>query len=384
MNTTYPSHEATTWGESTTVDFGLGTPPCQITSDKVYGVLAIAFVPFIIFGNSLVLVAIWTFRKLHTPQNIFVASLAMADLMVGILTLPIYALFFLYNGDALHDNKYACLTKYASVVGTLSGSLTSLTLLAIDRFISIAFPLRYRSLVTMTRAKMIAAGNATYNILNCLLPIFGLNNWDSVHTCNYFKVLPRAYTVFNSSVMVSILLLVTVILYVIIFYKASVVRQQRKIMLQVASSFSMPQFEKDTRMAKIMAFVLLLFVLCWVPFFVVASLSYQPFAGKFTTVKDGTLMLAMANSMLNPIIYGWLRTDYRKAFCALVWCRQNGEPHNTNRHSSVPSARRSRCEYSVNVVNAHAICVSHHPQSSPSTSHQPSSGPEIEYQITHL
>ena len=44
----------------------------------------------IVTGNSLVLVAIAKFEQLRTLPNIFVASMASSDLLVGLLTIPVF------------------------------------------------------------------------------------------------------------------------------------------------------------------------------------------------------------------------------------------------------------------------------------------------------
>ena len=44
---------------------------------------------FIIIGNTLILLATWRERSLHQPNKYFIASLAVADLMVGIFIGPI-------------------------------------------------------------------------------------------------------------------------------------------------------------------------------------------------------------------------------------------------------------------------------------------------------
>jgi hypothetical protein len=60
-----------------------------------YRYLLILIIIFTVLGNTLVLVATWREKRLHQPNKYFVACLAVADLLVGILLAPIK----LYKND---------------------------------------------------------------------------------------------------------------------------------------------------------------------------------------------------------------------------------------------------------------------------------------------
>ena len=51
-------------------------------------VLLIVLNVLVIFGNSMVIAAVFTSHKLRTPTHTFIVSLAVADLFVGVLVLP--------------------------------------------------------------------------------------------------------------------------------------------------------------------------------------------------------------------------------------------------------------------------------------------------------
>jgi len=42
-----------------------------------------------VFGNAMILCAVLGFREMKSPTNIFLASLAMADLLLCIICLPV-------------------------------------------------------------------------------------------------------------------------------------------------------------------------------------------------------------------------------------------------------------------------------------------------------
>ncbi|CAH8855937.1 unnamed protein product [Trichobilharzia szidati] len=66
------------------------------------------------------------------------------------------------------------------------------------------------------------------------------------------------------------------------------------------------------------------FLLCWLPFFIVALIS--PFTENFTISKFGQstiLWLGYSNSLLNPIIYTIFSPDFRNAFRKILFGRYN-------------------------------------------------------------
>ncbi|KAI8483071.1 5-hydroxytryptamine receptor 7 [Branchiostoma belcheri] len=79
---------------------------------------------------------------------------------------------------------------------------------------------------------------------------------------------------------------------------------------------------KEYKAARTLGAIVGAFILCWLPFFIVAVI--RPFCNdtcRIPPVVDGvTLWLGYANSALNPAIYGGLNNDFRAAFRAIVCC----------------------------------------------------------------
>ena len=56
---------------------------------NLWSLLLLAFPIATVFGNALVCISVWTERSLQTVTNYFIVSLAIADLMVAILVMPL-------------------------------------------------------------------------------------------------------------------------------------------------------------------------------------------------------------------------------------------------------------------------------------------------------
>ncbi|XP_055841184.1 sphingosine 1-phosphate receptor 1 [Episyrphus balteatus] len=71
------------------------------------------------------------------------------------------------------------------------------------------------------------------------------------------------------------------------------------------------------------------FTLCWLPYFTVASLQIFVMFDACPILYRAALALVMANSGLNPIIYAWKNTNFRRSFCRLLQCKNpNGASNN--------------------------------------------------------
>ena len=101
-------------------------------------------------GNILVMLAFRIERRLHKPSNYFLLSLAVADLIIGLFSMPVYSLYLIMGtwpfGSVVCDLwisiDYAC-----SEVSVLN-----LILISADRMWSVRSPARYRNKMTLRRA----------------------------------------------------------------------------------------------------------------------------------------------------------------------------------------------------------------------------------------
>uniref|UniRef100_A0A8C4X3L3 G-protein coupled receptors family 1 profile domain-containing protein n=1 Tax=Erpetoichthys calabaricus TaxID=27687 RepID=A0A8C4X3L3_ERPCA len=106
------------------------------------GILFVATV----FGNLFVIITISHFRELHTPTNLFILSLAVADFLSGFLILPFQFIKLIENcwyfGDAFcpYYQTYSYFLLFVSVLNLLS--------ISFDRYFAVCNPFFYSRYVT--------------------------------------------------------------------------------------------------------------------------------------------------------------------------------------------------------------------------------------------
>ena len=100
-----------------------------------------------IIGNALVLAAILKTPSLRSPSVIFLCSLAVSDLLVGLVVQPVYIV----------EQMVKTVPKLQEAVGGMGFagcgvSLWTMTAITVDRFLALYYHLQYPNLMTTSRA----------------------------------------------------------------------------------------------------------------------------------------------------------------------------------------------------------------------------------------
>lgn len=113
-------------------------------------ILLLLFALATIFGNSLVIIAIFRERYLHTVTNYFIMSLAVADCLVGTLVMPFSALYDSFK--CWFFGPDFCDVWHSFDVLASTASILNLCVISMDRYWAITDPLSYPSRMSPKRA----------------------------------------------------------------------------------------------------------------------------------------------------------------------------------------------------------------------------------------
>ncbi|KAI4897922.1 hypothetical protein NFI96_023122, partial [Prochilodus magdalenae] len=297
-------------------------------------------------GNLLVILAVARTPQLQNPTSIFIMSLAWADLIVGCVVQPISSVVLLTGNWPL--NKTACDLWSSVDVMCVTASTQTLCTIAVDRYVAITRPLRYKELLDKWRARFIAFAVWMISVLVSFVPIIGgyarANDTIAVQCheddrcCDF--LLNKTYAIISSVLSFYMPLLVMVFVYgrvylittrqVKMIHKdslrfISIDGQQLTEELSAAEPDPCQSKRQRTtrhfidrhRALKTLGMIMGAFTLCWLPFFVVNIIV----AFKEKDEQDKLVMilnwLGYLNSGLNPIIYCH-SSDYRTAFQSLL------------------------------------------------------------------
>ena len=131
----------------------------------------IAFNLVVVVGNSLVVLAVFTTRKLRTVTNMFIVSLACADLLLGVCVLPYSSANELLRRWPF--GSFICNAWLAVDVWASTASIFNLCAISFDRYLAIGYPFRYPALMVPRRGRLIVAGVWIVSFLICFPPLIG-------------------------------------------------------------------------------------------------------------------------------------------------------------------------------------------------------------------
>ncbi|OWF53127.1 muscarinic acetylcholine receptor M2-like [Mizuhopecten yessoensis] len=127
------------WTNQTTVTEPLHTLP-EIVA---LSILIVTLAPATIIGNLLVIIAFKVDKQLQTISNYFLLNLAVADMAIGFVSMPLYTVYTLMGYWPL-GSLYCDL--WLSIDYTMSNaSAANLMLISFDRYLSVTRPLTYRA-----------------------------------------------------------------------------------------------------------------------------------------------------------------------------------------------------------------------------------------------
>lgn len=93
-------------------------------------------------GNFLLLLAVVVNRKLRTPTNYLVVSLAIADLLLGLLVLPFSATLQVRK-EWIFGSAFCDIWASTDVL-CCTASILSLCAISVDRYIGVTRPVRHK------------------------------------------------------------------------------------------------------------------------------------------------------------------------------------------------------------------------------------------------
>ena len=253
-----------------------------------------------IIGNTLVLAAILRTPSLRSPSTVFLCSLAVSDLLGGLVIQPVYIANQLTN-DSLHQVMYTMAFCACGV------SICTMTAISVDRFLALHYHMRYPNLMTTHRALYTSATLWIIVFLSSLLSLWSMN-------ANYFA----------AAISTAMCLLCSTVCYIQIY---RVVRQhQLQVHVQQQAVDSL-KIQRSKRSAINTFIYYIVMILCYTP--LIISMLMRGIPHIFVTkVWNLAHTVTFLNSAINPFLYCWrlreLRTAVLKAAREMLWKQTDG------------------------------------------------------------
>ena len=294
--------------------------PVVITWAAVFGVVATVTV----IGNALTIAVFSKKRLLRRRTHYFLISLAVADMMVGAVAIPLYIYL---NVSALEKGTVAHVFEAIDILSGLA-SVFTLAMIALERLYAIGWPLQHR--VISTRYYFLSIALAW--VLAMAISLTNL--------LYRYNIAPYIATL--DIVLASLVISVVVILtsYAILWFKVHFRELDGRAR------------RHDNKLAKTLSLVTGVFLLTWLPFqlllFIIHFCKTCPFPS--VNLICFIKLLQFSNSFVNTAIYSFKMPEFRQAITQIF--KRN--PSNVGDYIEMTDLRRDTLETLAFILHSYS------------------------------
>lgn len=325
-----------------------------------------------ILGNALVLAAIVLDSRLRNVTNYFVACLAVSDLLVACFSVTIRLHIYLDIGSI---DIHICRFWNWIDIYCEAASITTLTIISIDRYLKISHPFYYRDKITKKVAVIIIVSIWVYAAVLATIGLIPHADAEGVTVTAKGKCRNRNKIFYTLAAVLAFFfpLAILIVMYTLIFRIALYhFRKSHPITVVDASGKQLHySVHKDLKATRTIFIVVSTFIICWGPFFTLFLIDqYRPSTLK--TLGNNTQMLLAviffvlmpsANSFFNPIIYACFDKVYRRSFRKILfkligrseYLAANSSVYNNNRTTTRNNKRESLLVFELTDVRPTAV-----------------------------
>ncbi|XP_068201558.1 tachykinin-like peptides receptor 86C [Palaemon carinicauda] len=304
------------------------------------------------FGLSILLVLQIAHRRMQTVTNYFLMNLSAADLFMSVLNCMFNFIYMLHS-DWPFGAVYCTISNFMANV-TISASVLTLMAISFDRYIATVKPLEPRMSKTARVFILIIWSSSVLLALPCILysdtvSIQYKNNevrrgcilrWPDGQTS-----ISKHEHIYNIVFFITTYLLPMLVKVACYFLIGRELWGSKTI--GEMSERQINSIRSKRRIVKMFIVIVAAFGLCWLPqqaFFLYRFHNAQILdTAHIQHIYLAFYWLAMANAMVNPVIYYWMNARFRSYFRELVlhcvclrWPRRNlsyeGSPEMERRH----------------------------------------------------
>ncbi|XP_785356.2 thyrotropin-releasing hormone receptor-like [Strongylocentrotus purpuratus] len=303
--------------------------------------ILIALTPIGLFGNALVIIAVVVAKKLRTVTNILVINLAVTD-FITCLCFPFLSVDLLSRTGSYHMHDIICVTTGGVFVACVGCSSLTLLAIAFVRWYVITRSVRgHQGIHTPKKVVALVVIIWTESVSLVVLPILL-----GIGTIGYFKYLQTCgalggnlfgmyYLVFLG-IHIAIAMMLTLIFYLLVLRHVLRHRKQIRNMFTTAGDIrsdatlnnqsQASSTSRESRPPKINAISKMEVEITKNLFVVVGVLLICSLPQSINLMIPGdnaliiySTMIILANSAVNPIIYGFKHPIFKEIFKSLLW-----------------------------------------------------------------
>ena len=247
-------------------------------------------------GNFVILSALYRVSSIYPPTKLFFRCLAATDLCVGLIVQPLYTTSIMSYAMEMNENVSYYTGKICATSSTIlcGVSLLTTTVISVDRLLALLLGLRYRTFVTLRRARFVIT---CIWVMMATIAMIGLWKAD----------------VFNK--VTSVMTVLSLITSMSSYGKIYLTLRKHQTQIQKDSTHGQPyvvgfavNIARYRKTVSSILWVQLALLACYAPYGIVAGMKINTLACYLVSSA-----LVHFNSTLNPILYCWKIREVRKA-----------------------------------------------------------------------
>ena len=287
------------------------------TAQVVGETASYSFVVFLqLVGNFLTLLMFCLNRRLRTVCNLFVASLAVTDFGLAVMSaIPLGATVLATSEWPFSDAT--CQYQGVIAITMAVGSTQTLGWMAVNRYFRIVKSAKYLRYFTMKSSILIVFISWILAFFAPLSYIFAGNKF-VFHPAKFFCYLhvdSGPFTAFIVTVYIGLPSAVIAFCYFRVFQSV-----RRHAMLQNATE-NQRIMMKEIKITKTLFAIVVFYMLCWTPVLLIDLI--DTFRGTWSFSRPAYVsysFLATISSAINPIIYGIMNKTFRNEYRRMLAC----------------------------------------------------------------
>ena len=282
----------------------------------------------IVITNALVFLLFGKIRSLRTPANYFLLSLAISDVMTGLINIPLFCVLStldemssVYCASEVFHNVISCSVAY------------HITAITVERYLAVVNPFGHFLMTKKTVVKILS----TVWLFSAFLGAIPASWWSAWWNGERLALYVQTGNNIFSLVVVFVIPYMFILYAYFIMFKAVSCKNRFKNSLERKDHRAFKKASNEKKCLIILLTMAIAFAICWIPWFTLrliyslADVGWMHYIDLtlMEHVSHAFIIIRYLSSAINPLLYTFFKQDFWNAFKVVVLKKKSRRPSMT-------------------------------------------------------